>query len=166
MESQIEQHRDRGQSRGRDPRKRFRAGVAGTILLAVCASMLVPASAVAQAGCAPKPGSPDSGAVLQYCPKEAPRKSQESTGSGGATGADGGATGADGGSSSAAASGAGDGERRGADTGSVEFPLLDYPSTGGINGLLFVLLVALALGGLGLAARKRRGRRLGAERPR
>jgi LPXTG-motif cell wall-anchored protein len=119
------------------------AGVIAASLSAVPASV----SAAGPAGCAGKPGSPDRAALLQYCPKESRSTSPEATGSG-----------AVGQPPSTAATGSGTQKHQAsAKTDKPQLPLTNYPSTGGIN-LMLVLLIAFALA-LAIAYGARRWRR-------
>jgi hypothetical protein len=99
-------------------------------------------SLAAQAGCGGKPGKPDNAALLQYCPEH----------KGATGGGEGGGTGVGGGSSlgptsaKSAPSAASAHHAKSKQTGShSEIPLTDYPSSGGIN-LLLILLIVIALG--------------------
>jgi hypothetical protein len=140
---------DRGATCGRAPVGgaglfRLAAVLGGTLALV---GWVPYASAAAPAGCAGKPGSPDRGALLQYCPQQAnssPSAGGTSTGTG---------TGGAGASSSPS------GKHSGADGGSgkSQVPLTSYPSTGGIN-LMLIGLIVVALG-LGVAFGARRWRR-------
>jgi hypothetical protein len=125
--------------------------------VALCAFLLLLAvfaqasSARSRAGCGGEPGSPDRGAVFQYCPSEV-KKAAPSTG-----------TGTGGGSGDAAEpvalaprADSDDGPGGSPDAG-PKIPLTDYPSSGGVNALLIALLLAIAIAVAYGARRRRRG---------
>jgi hypothetical protein len=103
-------------------------------------SLFSSASLAAQAGCAGKPGSPDHAALLQYCPEH-----EKKAGSGGSGSSALGAT-PPGTPPGAAAAPAAAAHQKTHHVGShTDIPLTSYPSSGGIN-LLLILLIAVALG--------------------
>jgi len=108
---------------------------AGIAALAIFAST---ASAAPAGACSGKPGGPDRGAAAQYCPKEPTRADRDGSAAG--LPADLGDPG----------QGRPQGQAREADSGAdvQELPLLDYPSTSGLNALLIILLLA----GIGFGA--------------
>jgi hypothetical protein len=132
--------------RGSDAMLRFgiaAVGLGAMTLLFVFSS----ASLAAQAGCAGKPGSPDHAALLQYCP-------QHDRGTG--TGSSAGPIAAEIPPSAPTVAAAHHAKNK--HSGShAEVPLTSYPSSGGINLLLLVLLL-IALGA-GITYGTRRWRR-------
>ena len=96
-----------------------------------------PFAHAAGSSCADKPGAKNQGAAAQYCPKEAPRpsESEATPGSGpGSTGAVVGTPSSNRGGTQTVDPGTG-----------TQIPLLDYPSTGGLNALIAVLLLSSAV---------------------
>jgi hypothetical protein len=120
------------------------------LIAASIPAILASSAAAGPAGCAGKPGSPDRSALLQYCPKKSGSNSADGT-SGAATASQ---------TPSTPATGSGQGKHTAdAKSGKSQLPLTDYPSSGGIN-LMLLLLILLAAGfGIAYGARRwRRGR--------
>jgi LPXTG-motif cell wall-anchored protein len=118
-------------------------GVIATVLSAVPATV----SAAGQVGCGGKPGSPDRAALLQYCPKTARSTSPDGTATPAAPQS----------SISTPGSGSAQHKHAAAKGDDPQLPLTNYPSTGGIN-LMLVLLIVFALA-LAIAYGARRWRR-------
>ncbi len=113
-----------------------RMGVALALALAIPALVAAGAAAKGGANCAGKPGSPDRAALLQYCPKGA------KSGSGAAP-----LPGQPGYTPPAAGGEQAKGKaNHHAATDKPTLPATSYPSSGGVN-LLVLILVLLALGG-------------------
>jgi hypothetical protein len=122
--------------------------VAGLIAAVVLASAAIPALSFAakpNANCAGKPGSPDRAALLQYCPKDA------RSGSGAPGAASGQATPAPATGQQAKGSG---GKSSGGGGDKPDLPLTNYPSSGGVNVLLLVLLLVALAGAVAYGARR------------
>jgi hypothetical protein len=138
--------------------RQHRGGAPGRLAATLCAFLLLLAvfaqvsAARSQAACGGKPGSPNRGAVLQYCPSQVkkPIRSTDRTGnSGGTTTTEAAAVGT--------TSGGGGSSGPVEEKPGPEIPLTDYPSSGGVNALLFALLVAIAVAVAFGARRWRRG---------
>jgi hypothetical protein len=127
--------------------------------VALCAFLLLLAvftqgtAAHSKDPCGGKPGSPDRGAVFQYCPSEVkkPIPSTGVTGGGPSETTETVAT---------APGSDGDGPGGSQEKPGPEIPLTNYPSSSGVNALLIALLVAIAIA---LAYGARRWRRRSAE---
>jgi hypothetical protein len=141
--------------------RQHRGGAARRIAAAVCAFLLllaifaVASAAGSTAGCGGKPGSPNRGAVHQYCPSEvkkaAPAPSTGTSGdSKGTAEVVAPAPGSDGDGPGGAPGGA-------PEKAGPQIPLTDYPSSGGVNALLIAVLIAIAIGVAYGARRWRRG---------
>jgi hypothetical protein len=138
--------------------RQHRGGAARRIAAALCSFLLLLAvfaqasPARSPAGCTGKPGSPDRGALKQYCPSEVKKKAAPAAPAAPSTGTGSGSSG------TAEASGPSDGDSSASPkTSGPKIPLTDYPSSGGVNALLFALLVAIAVAVAYGARRWRRG---------
>jgi hypothetical protein len=126
------------------------AALCGFLLVLAAFSQASPARLTT--GCTGKPGSPDRGAVHQYCPSEVKKKVAPAAPAAPSTGTGNGSGG------TAEASGPSDGDSpTSPKTSGQKIPLTDYPSSGGVNALLFALLVAIAVAVAFGARRWRRG---------
>jgi hypothetical protein len=126
-------------------------GLATSLLL--LAAFAQSSAAQSKGACAIKPGDPDRGAILQYCPAQVKKAQPEAVGT---------TAGGPGGTTTGGALPPGGSPSESSKDGGAEIPLTDYPSSGGVNALLIVLLVAIAIS---VAYGARRWRRGSAEAP-